>query len=237
MENVDRNLEERIKHLCDRTSDSLDRRILTDLAGVLPKPEVSRPTATPAGTWRILMISRRIKLAVAAVVAVAIMLPVGYGAAEVIKRYFVVAEDTVTFNYPEPNGATSYMYGRAVSVSSSSAASEEEARAELAEFLQLYRQGKATEVKPGIWKATLSNGEPFAYGGDPEHATLAFTDQEKAQLKQQTDEINELRRAGKGERTFWKEVERDGVRIRLYNVRYTLSNGQVVTICEDERAK
>jgi len=183
------------------------------------------------------MNSRHIKLAVAAVVALAIMLPVSYGTVKAIKRYFTVAEDRVTFEYPEPNGAVSYMYGRSASVASTTAASEQEARAQLEEFLQLYRQGKATQIKPGVWLATLSNGEEFAYAGNPEHLTLEFTEQEKAQLKQQTDEIYELRKAGKGERTFWKEVEENGLRIRLYHVRYTLANGQVITMCEGEEAR
>ena len=43
-----------------------------------------------------------------------------------------------------------------------------------------------------------------------------------------------VRRAGKGERTFLKEVENNGVRVRLYNVCYTLSNGEVLTVCEGE---
>lgn len=183
------------------------------------------------------MNSRHIKLAVAAVIALAIMLPVGYGAVQAIKKYFTVTEASVTFEYPGPNGVGAYTYGRRVSVTSTSATDEQEARAQLEEFLQLYREGKATQIKPGVWQATLSNGEEFAYAGDPEHATLEFTEQEKAQLKQQSDEINELRKAGKGERTFWKEVEYSGLRVRLYHVRYTLADGQVVTLCEGGLAK
>ena len=184
------------------------------------------------------MNSRHIKLAVAAVVALAIMLPVSYGAVKAIKKYFV-AEDRVTFEYPEPNGKTVYTYSRSKTIASTSATSEQEARAQFEEFLQLYREGKATEVQPGVWKATLASGEEFAYGGNPENGArgVEFTEEEKAQLKQQSDEINELRKAGKGERTLLKETEDNGVRIRLYNVRYTLSDGRVVTICEGEAAK
>jgi hypothetical protein len=171
------------------------------------------------------------------VFAPAIMLPVSYGAVKAIKKYFTVAEDRVTFEYPEPDGSFTCTYGRSVSVSSSDATSEQEARAQLEEFLQLYRQGKATQIEPGIWHATLSNGEEFAYGGNPEHSTLEFTEEEKAQLKRQTDEIHELRKAGKGQRTFGKEIEENGTRIRLYHVRYTLADDRVVTLCEGEEAK
>lgn len=178
------------------------------------------------------MNSRYVKLAAAAVIALAIMLPVSYGTVKAIKKYFTVAEDSVTFEYPEPNGAVSYAYRRGVSVASTDATSEEEARAQLEEFFQLYREGKATEIKPGVWHATLSNGEEFAYAGNPERGGTEFTEEEKAQLKRQTDEINELRKAGKGERTFWKEVEENGTKTRLYKVRYTLSDGRVVTLTE-----
>ncbi|MHC4301562.1 MAG: hypothetical protein ACYS7Y_30205 [Planctomycetota bacterium] len=47
-------------------------------------------------------------------------------------------------------------------------------------------------------------------------------------LKKEFDEIHELRKAGKYERTFVKEIEIDGARHRLYEDRFTLSNGKVV---------
>ncbi len=182
------------------------------------------------------MINKRTKMAVAAVIALAILLPVGYGAIQAAKRYFTVSEGQVTLEYADPNGGTtSYVYGRSVSVTGTDIENEDQARARLEEFRQLYLAGKAVEVKPGIWKVTLADGTQFAYGGgDPARAGTGgeFTEEEKAQLQKQSDEINELRKAGKGERTFLKEVEENGTKIRLYQVRYTLSDGRVVTITE-----
>lgn len=40
-----------------------------------------------------------------------------------------------------------------------------------------------------------------------------------------------------GVRTFLQEIENNGMRIRMYNVRYTLSSGQVITVCEGEGGK
>lgn len=51
-------------------------------------------------------------------------------------------------------------------------------------------------------------------------------------MKKQFDEINALRKAGRCERTFLKEVEQDGVKVRLYQVRYTLADGKIVTLTE-----
>ena len=75
---------------------------------------------------------------------------------------------------------------------------------------------------------TLSNGKKIHFGGaDPEF--MALTDVEKNKLlKKQFDEINELRKAGKFERTFIEEIEVDGVKHRLYEDRFTLSSGQVI---------
>ncbi len=181
------------------------------------------------------MISKRIKIAAAAVVALAVLLPVSYAAVEAVK-YFIVSEDKVSFEYPDPNGSTmTYVYGRSVSVTGTDIADDEQARARVEEFRQLYLAGKAVEIKPGIWKATLADGTEFAYAGsDPARAGggVGFTEEEMTQLQKQSDEINELRKAGKGQRTFLKEVEENGTKIRLYQVRYTLSDGSVVTITE-----
>lgn len=190
--------------------------------------------------------SKHIKIAAAAVVALAVLLPVSYGAIQAVKKYFIVSEDKVSFEYPDPNGGvTNYVYkrgtavgrvsGRGTAMGGASITNEAQARARIEEFRQLYLAGKAEEVEPGVWVATLADGTKFGFGGsDPARAGLGveFTEEEKAQLKKQSDEINELRRAGKGERTFLKEVEENGVKTRLYRVRYTLSDGRVVTITE-----
>jgi hypothetical protein len=237
MEDANRNLEEQIKHLCDRTSDALDRRILNDLAGKLQKQEPCKPTPKSAGIWRMPMISKRLKIAAAAVVALAILLPVSYAAVEAVVKYFTVEDiDVVSFQYNEPNNTMSYAVKRVTVVTTDTACNEAEARAQLAEFAQLYRDGKAREIKPGVWQARLSNGELFNYGGDPEHVTAQFTPEEKERLKKEFDEINALRKAGTCERTFLKEVEQDGVKIRLYQVRYTLADGKVVTLTEGANA-
>lgn len=181
------------------------------------------------------MISRRIRITAAAVIGLAILLPVSYAAVEAVVKCFT-AEDFVSFEYAEPNGMTSYSVKRVTVVTTDATRDEAEARAQLEEFAQLYREGKAKEIKPGVWQARLSNGELFNYGGDPERVAPQFSPQEKEQLKKQFDEMNELRKAGKCERTFLKEVERDGVKTRLYEVRYTLSDGKVVTLTEGTNA-
>jgi hypothetical protein len=233
MEDANRSLEEQIRKLCDRTSDSMDRRILNDLTGKLKKREPFQPTSTPAGVWRIIMNSRRIKLAAAAVIALALLLPVSYAAVEAVVKYFTISEDRVSFpEVQEPNLMVGGMASRSISVGGTSIASEDEARTCLAEFRQLYSEGKAREIEPGTWQVTLANGELFNYKGDPERMTAEFTDQDKEQMKKEFDEINALRSAGKGDRTFLRETALQGMTVRVYEVHYTLSSGKTVTVEE-----
>jgi hypothetical protein len=59
-----------------------------------------------------------------------------------------------------------------------------------------------------------------------------FTDEEEA--KRIWEETRELKKAGKYERTFLKEIEINGVKRRIYTYRYTLSNGRVMAFNEYE---
>ncbi len=178
------------------------------------------------------MISKRVKMAVAAVVALGVLLPISYAAVGAVVKYFTISQDRVSFEVQEPNYAAGFAASRSISIGSTNIATEEEARARLAEFRQLYREGKAKEIQPGVWQVTLSNGELFNYAGDPERVTAEFTPEEKEQMKKEFEEINALQRAGKGERTLIKETEANGIKTRLYEVRYTLSSGKVVTVTE-----
>lgn len=179
------------------------------------------------------MISKRIKIAAAAVVALAVLLPVSYAAVEAVVKYFTISEDRVSLlDVQEPNLATGFMASRRISVGGTNITSEDEARACLAEFRQLYGQGKAKEIEPGTWQVTLANGELFNYKGDPERMTAEFTTEDKEQMKNKFDEINALRSAGKCDRTFLRETELQGMTVRVYEVHYTLSSGKTVTVEE-----
>ena len=235
MEDANRDIEERIRNLCDRTSGSMDRRIMNDLAGKLKKCEPFKPMSRSAGIWRMTRISRRFKIAAAAVVALAVLLPVSYAAVEAVVKYFTISEDEVSFEVQDANGALGFAAHRSISVGGTNIATEEEARARLEEFRRLYREGKAKEIQPGLWQVTLSNGELFNYRGDPQQVTAEFTPKEEEQMREEFEEINALQRAGKGERTFLREeTQQNGAKVRVYEARYTLASGKIVTRTEAE---
>jgi hypothetical protein len=156
------------------------------------------------------------RVAAAAIISIAVLLPLAYGATRLIKHFII---DGVRITVKEDSGK---------------AITEEDARNSLREFGELYREGKAKMTKPGVWVVTLSNGEEFAYSGsNPEWAGLSPEEKNKL-LKAQNEEIQKLRKSGNFERTFIKEVEENGVKIHLYEDRFTLSSGKVVTMTYGE---
>jgi len=181
---------------------------------------VLRKWLAPAGgsisLWRV---------AAAAVIAIAVLLPLSYGATKAVK-HFILFE--ATFEYPQDDGAMHGVKVGGAIGSNDPDFTEEDARKDQREFYELYKQGKAKEIEPGFWVATLSNGHGFGTR-DPEMLGLSGAEREEF-LKKQIDEINELRKAGTFERTFIEEVERDGVKMRRYEDRFTLSNGKVITV-------
>ena len=211
--------------------DGLLNRLQEDVAAGEIKKRVTvirrwlAPTGGSISPWRV---------AATAAIAIAVLLPLSYGATKTVKHIIKTFE--AKFEYPQGDGA-GYGYGVRAGIGSNDPNfTEEDARKVEREFYELYKQGKAEEVEPGFWVATLSNGKGFGYGGDPEMLGLSEAER-KEFLKKQFDEIHELRKAGKFERTFIKEVEKNGVKIRLYEDRFTLSNGKVITMGAGEPVK
>lgn len=69
----------------------------------------------------------------------------------------------------------------------------------------------------------------------PVDVTIAGDFADKEEAKRVWQETRELKKAGMYERTFRKEIERNGIKRRIYTYRYTLSNGRVVAFGESER--
>jgi hypothetical protein len=169
---------------------------------------------------------RRIAAGIA--IAAFALLPLSYGTVKAI-QYFTIFE----FEYPKYNS----IYTQTRTISSDNIQNEEQARQKEKEFYQLYKKGKAEEIKPGIWSAILSDGERFNYGGDPELLGLSEKEQKEV-LKKQFDEIHELKKAGKFEKTYMPEhdFEINGVTYRYFQARYVLSDGTVKLVGSSEPA-
>jgi len=208
--------------------DNLLNKLQEDAAVTNVKPHASFARRFFAPTGQSISFRR---VAYAAVIVIAVMLPLSYGAAKVIKHFKVFE---AMFEYPEDNT----VYTVIDTVGSDTLHSEEDAKKSQKEFYRLYKEGKAEEVEPGVWVVTLSDGTKSGYAGDPEVLGLSETER-KELLKKQFDEINELRKAGKFEKTYKPEhdFEVDGVKYRYFEARYTLSSRKIVTIGSSEPVK
>jgi len=211
--------------------DGLLNRLQEDVAAGEIKKRVTvirrwfAPTGGSISLWRV---------AAAAVIAIAALLPLSYGATKTIKRIIKTFE--AKFEYPQDDG-TVHGYGVGVGFGSSDPNfTEEDAHKAEREFDELYRQGKAEEVSPGIWVANPSDGSGLMSNIDPELLGLSEADR-KDFLKKQFDEIEELRKAGKYERTFKKEIEINGVMHPVYEDSFILSDGKVITLGAVESVK
>ena len=180
------------------------------------------PAGGPISPWRVVA---------AAAIAIAVLLPLSFGATKVVKKYFITFE--AEFEYPEDN--TVYRTSQTIVTTGDNIKSEEDVKQVLEEFGELYREGKAKEVRPGVWQVILSNGEKFNYGGNPESLGVSETERKEA-LKKQFDEIHELKKAGKYEKTYKPEHDYivNGIKYRYFEARYILSDGTVKTLGDSE---
>jgi len=138
------------------TPDGLLNRLQEDVAaGEIKKHDtVIRRWFAPTGG----AISLR-RVATAAAIAIAVLLPLSYGATKTVKRIIKTFE--AKFVYPQDDGGV-HVYGVGSAIGSSDPNfTEEDAREDQREFYELYKQGKAEEVEAGFWFAILSNGKGF----------------------------------------------------------------------------
>ena len=173
------------------------------------------------------------RVAAAAVIAIAVLLSLSYGTTKTVKRIIKTFE--AEFEYPQDDGGVHvYKVGSAIGSSDPNFTEEDAYKAER-EFYELYKQGKAKEVSPGMWMAILSNGKGFGYSGDPEMLGLSEVEREKL-LKKQSDEIHALKESGKFEKTYKPEHDYvvDGIKYRFFEARYILSDGTVKTLGDSE---
>ena len=154
------NISKSLKNLHVPTTARLDEKIFSEITKASMETENKKPTSN---VWRIIMKTKITKSAAAVIIGIVVLLPLAYGATKIV-QYFLIDGIGITVK------------------NSDKISTEQDARNAIREFSKLYREGKAKEVKPGVWVVTLSNGEEFAYSGNnPELAGLS------------NDEIQKLR--------------------------------------------
>jgi hypothetical protein len=169
------------------------------------------------------------RVAAAAAIAIAVLLPLTYGATKIIQ--FVVEEFTVMYGVDDKDAKYITTYAFNPTIRGVYTTSKDDAKKAEKEILQLIKEGKAEKISPGEYKAVLSNGGEVVYDtlGIPIEILASESREEK--IKQICDEIEELRKAGKFERTFLDVVKSPkGRDVYIYKTCYTLSNGATITL-------
>lgn len=177
------------------------------------------PSGGPISPWRV---------AATAAIAILVLLPLTYGATRIIK--FVVEEFTVIHGVDDEQAEYITAYAFNPTITGDCITNKEEAKEAEKEILQLIKKGKAEEVSPGVYKGVLSSGEEVIYDTLGIPIEILQSENRKEKIKELTDEIEKLKKAGNFERTFLDEVENNGIKIRIYKHRYTLSNGSTITL-------
>lgn len=168
------------------------------------------------------------RVAAAAIIAIAVLLPLTYGATQIIK--FVVEEFTVIHGVDDERAKYITAYAFNPTITGDCITNKDEAKKAEKEMLQLIKEGKAEEVSHGVYKGVLSSGKEVIYDTLGIPIEILQSENRKEKIKKLTDEIEKLKKAGDFERTFLDEVENNGIKIRIYKHRYTLSNGSTITL-------
>jgi len=178
------------------------------------------PTRRSISPWRV---------AAAVAIATMVLLPLTYGATRIIK--FVVEEFVVMYGVDDEQAKYITAYAFSPTIRGDCINNEEDAKQAEKEILQLIKEGKVDKISPQEYKAVLSNGGEVIYDtlGLPVEILLSENREEK--IRELSDEIEDLKKAGEFERTFLDTVKSSkGHDVYIYKTRYTLSNGVTITL-------
>lgn len=229
-----RKIRELLRNVPDITiSDNMNARLKCDvnLKTFKEKRHVIRNWFAPSGG----IVSFR-RVAYVTTLAAACLISLGFGAARIIEK-FVVQEYKAEYIHEErstqSNGdqtvtTTSSTYGSQTSVNGDNINSQEDAREAEEKMIQFIKEGKAAKIDDGTYRALLPIwGEVVLNTSLP--MSVLISDNREEKVKEFLDEIESLRRAGKYESVFKKEVEKEnGRKVRYYEDAFTLSTGEIV---------
>lgn len=169
------------------------------------------------------------RTAAAVVIASMVLLPLTYGATKIIK--FVVEEFTFIYGVDDEQAEFIMAYSFNPTIRGDCINNEEDANQAEKEILQLIKEGKAEEISHGEYKAILLNGGEVTYDTLGIPIEILQSENRKEGIKELTDELEKLRKAGEFERTFLDVVKSPkGRDVYIYKTRYTLPNGVTISL-------
>ena len=169
----------------------------------------------------------RLSKLTAAAIAFACLVPLCYGVGKLVTTFVIVDKVVVTF--PDENNGGEIAYGGGSAVITDESLNDEEVAGEVEEEVaREFDKDVAKDVEDEVDKEVEERGHDL---NGPDNATG------REEMQQIFRELNELRQAGKFERTLVKEDEQNRITIRFYKDHFTLSSGKVITMDVQESWK
>ena len=179
------------------------------------------------------------RVACAAALAVACMLPLGFGATRMF-RWFLVHQgpyghEKVNVERADKKTATQIAtvttYRDDSFVTGENIRSAEDAQQAEREMIELIKEGQAQDVGGGVFRAILPAWGEVIYETHGLPLSVLTAEDRPAKIEAMYGEMERLRQAGKFESTLDREEQKeDGTRVRYYQERFTLSSGESVLI-------
>jgi hypothetical protein len=225
---------ELLRNVPDLTiSDNLNARLKCDvnLKKVEEKRHMIRNWFTPSEG----IISLR-RVAYVTIIAAVCLISLGFGAARIIEKFlvqeykteYIHEESTQSSNGDQTVTTTSTTYGTHTFVKGDNINNQEDAREAEAKMIQLIKEGEVAKNDDWTYRAVLPIwGEVILQTSLP--MSVLVSDNREEKVKEFLDEVESLRRAGKFESVFKKEVEKEnGRKVRYYEDVFTLLTGEIV---------
>jgi len=218
-----------VKNMSFKAGPEMDNDLWTDTTRAHDQSQKTEWSQERSLLRRITMNTRTMKIVAVALIALAILLPLSYGASKIIK--FVVEEFTIMYGVDDENTKYITAYAFNPTVKGDCINNKEDAKQAEKEILQLIKEGKAEQINPSEYKAILSNGGEVIYDTLGIPIEILGSENRKEKIQELTDEIEDLKKAGEFERTFLDVVKSPkGRDVYIYKTRYTLSNGVTITL-------
>jgi len=208
-------IEKLVKQMSFKAGPEMDKDLWADAAREHDESQKTKGVRNRPLIRRMIMNTRTVKITVAAIIALAVLLPLSYGAAKIIQSYRV--ERTATIKVQAAEGFD-----------------EEKAQEALEYAKKMIEKGEAEEIRPGVYRVTLPDGEVVEMGT----TTSGSLDDMPPEVKAILEEVEKLREAGDFEDTLIDEyTEEDGTKVSIYEELYTLSNGDTQKFTRKEEIK
>jgi hypothetical protein len=208
-------IEKLVKQMYFKAGSEMDNDLWADAARAHDEFQKTKWVRNRPFIRRMTMNTKTMKITVIAIIALAVLLPLSYGAAKIIQSYRV--ERTATIKVKAAEGFD-----------------EKKAQEALEYAKKVIEKGEAEEIRPGIYRVTLPDGEVVELGT----TTSGSLDDMPPKMRAILEEVEKLREAGDFKDTLIDEYTKDdGTKVSIYEEVYTLSNGDTQKFTRKEEIK